>query len=41
LQARHPKARQAHLDMAERYENRVRDMTAHHEQLYVPLIEAS
>jgi hypothetical protein len=39
LQARHPKARQAHLELAARYEERVREMTAHNEQLYVPLIE--
>jgi hypothetical protein len=41
LQARDPRVRRVHLEMAERYEERVRGMTAHHEQLYVPLLEAN
>jgi len=39
LQARHPHVRQVHLDMAARYEERVRAMAVHHEQLFVPLVE--
>jgi len=41
LNARDPRVRGAHTAMAECYEERVRAMTAHHEQLYVPLVEAS
>lgn len=40
LQARDPRVRQVHVELAERYEQRVRDMTAHHEQLKVALAEA-
>jgi hypothetical protein len=32
--------RKVHQEMAERYEERVRDMTVHHEKLYVPMEEA-
>ncbi len=39
LHARDPRVRKVHLEMAERYEHRVRDMTAHHERLYVPMVE--
>jgi hypothetical protein len=33
------RVRKVHNDMAERYEERVRGMAAHHEQLYVPMVE--
>jgi len=39
MHARDPRARKAHLEMAELYEARVRDMTAHHERIYVPMVE--
>jgi hypothetical protein len=39
LNARDPRVRKAHLEMAERYEDRVRGMAAHHEMLFVPLVE--
>lgn len=39
IHARDPRARRAHADMAERYEERVRAMTAHHERIYVPMVE--
>ena len=41
LNSRDPRVRQAHVQMAERYEERVRGMTAHHELLYVPLVETA
>jgi two-component sensor histidine kinase len=41
LNARDPRVRRVHTEMAERYEERVRAMAAHHEQLYVPMVEAS
>lgn len=41
LNSRDSRVRAAHLQMAERYEERVRGMTAHHEQLYVPLVESA
>jgi len=37
LQVRDPKARQAHVELAERYEVRVREMTTRREQLFFPL----
>jgi len=37
LNVRNPKAREAHLDFAERYEARVRLMTSRHERLFFPL----
>ena len=37
LNVRNAKVRQAHVELAERYEDRVRDMTARHEQLFFPL----
>ena len=37
LQVRDPKARQAHVELAERYEVRVREMTTRHERLFFPL----
>lgn len=40
IHARDPRVRKVHLEMAERYEARVREMTAHHEQIYVPMVEA-
>lgn len=39
LNARDPRVLRVHVDMAERYEDRVRAMTAHHEQLFVEMIE--
>ena len=39
LNARDPRVRKAHTEMAERYEDRVRGMAAHHEMLFVPLVE--
>jgi hypothetical protein len=39
LYSRDPRVRRVHIAMAERYEERVRDMAAHHEQFYVPLAE--
>ena len=39
IHARDPRARHAHTDMAQRYEERVREMTAHHERIYVPRVE--
>jgi hypothetical protein len=41
LYARDPRVRRVHLEMAERYEERVRGMTAHHEKIYVPMLEES
>lgn len=40
LNSRDPRVRRAHVEMAERYEDRVRGMAAHHEQLYVPMVES-
>lgn len=40
LNARDPRVLRVHVEMAERYEERVREMAAHHEGLYVPLVEA-
>ena len=39
LYARDPRVREVHLAMAERYEERIREMTAHHERIYVPMVE--
>jgi hypothetical protein len=39
LNARDPRVRRVHIDLAERYEERVRGMAIHHERLFVPLIE--
>ncbi|HET7606302.1 MAG TPA: hypothetical protein VFK28_09565 [Sphingomicrobium sp.] len=39
LNSRDPRVRRVHVEMAERYEGRVREMTAHHEQLYVEMTE--
>jgi hypothetical protein len=39
MYARDPRVRQVHLDMAQRYEERVREMTVHHERIYVPMVE--
>jgi len=41
INARDPRVRKVHNEMAERYEERVRGMAAHHEVLFVPLVEAS
>ena len=37
LQVRNSRARNAHQQMAERYETRVREMTSRHERLFFPL----
>jgi hypothetical protein len=39
LNSRNPRVRRAHTEMAERYEERVRGMASHHEQLFVPMVE--
>ncbi|HVU30366.1 MAG TPA: hypothetical protein VHE36_08210 [Sphingomicrobium sp.] len=39
LNSRDPRVRRVHSEMAEAYEERVRGMAAHHETLYVPLVE--
>jgi hypothetical protein len=39
LYARDARVRRVHLEMAERYEERVRAMAAHHEVLFVPMSE--
>jgi len=39
LNSRDPRVRRAHTEMAERYEERVRGMATHHEQMFVPMIE--
>jgi hypothetical protein len=41
LNSRDPRVRRAHAIMAEAYEERVRGMTAHHEQIYFPLVETA
>lgn len=40
LNARDPRVRRVHVELAERYEERVRAMAVHHEQLFVPMVEA-
>ena len=40
LNARDSRVRRVHSEMAERYEERVRGMAAHHEELYVPMVES-
>lgn len=39
IHARDPRVRRVHTEMAERYEERVREMSAHHERIYVPMVE--
>ncbi len=39
LNTRDVRVRKVHNEMAERYEERVRAMAAHHEALYVPMVE--
>ena len=39
IHARDPRVRRVHIELAERYEERVREMTAHHEHIYVPMVE--
>ena len=39
INARDPRVCKVHREMAERYEERVRGMAAHHEMLFVPLVE--
>lgn len=41
LQSRDPRVRKAHSELAERYEERVRGMATHHEQIYFPLVETA
>lgn len=40
LNSRDPRVRKVHAEMAEHYEERVRGMAAHHEELYVPMVES-
>ena len=40
LYARHPHVRKVHLELAERYEERVRGLTVQREQLCVQSLEA-
>ena len=40
INSRDPRVRRVHTAMAEQYEERVRGMAAHHEQLFVPMVEA-
>ena len=40
LYAKDPRVRRVHLEMAERYEERIRKMAAHHERIYVPMVES-
>ena len=40
LNSRDSRVRRVHSDMAELYEERVRGMAAHHEELYVPMVES-
>ena len=37
LHVRNARVREAHVELAQRYEERVRDMTTRHEQLFFPL----
>jgi hypothetical protein len=39
LHSKDARVRRVHLELAERYEERVREMTAQHERIYVPLVE--
>ena len=39
LNARDPRVCKVHRELADRYEERVRGMAAHHEMLFVPLVE--
>lgn len=39
LNSRDPRVRRVHVTLAEAYEERVRGMTAHREQIYFPLVE--
>jgi predicted nuclease with TOPRIM domain len=39
LNARDPRVCKVHREMADRYEERVRGMAAHHEMLFMPLVE--
>jgi hypothetical protein len=39
LNSRDPRVRRVHAEMAEHYEDRVRAMTAHHEQIFVEMTE--
>lgn len=39
LNSRDQRVRRAHVEMAERYEERVRSMATHQEEIYVPMVE--
>lgn len=39
INTRDARVRKVHNELADRYEERVREMAAHHEQLYVPMVE--
>lgn len=39
LNSRDLRVRRVHVTMAEAYEERVRGMASHHEELYVPMVE--
>jgi hypothetical protein len=41
LNSRDPRVRRVHVELAEHYEDRVRDMAAHHEQIFVPMVETA
>jgi hypothetical protein len=40
LNSRDPRVRRVHSEMADHYEERVRGMAAHHEELFVPMVES-
>jgi hypothetical protein len=39
LNSRDIRVRRVHMELAERYESRVRGMATHHEQIYFPMVE--
>lgn len=39
LNTRDLRVRRVHLELAERYEQRVREMAVNHEELYFPMVE--
>jgi hypothetical protein len=41
LNSRDPRVRRVHVELAEAYEERVRGMAAHHEQIFVPMVETA
>ena len=40
LNSRDPRVRRVHAEMADHYEERVRGMASHHEELFVPMVES-